>query len=263
MSIATVAPQASAQMSLGRLLNCYGTEAKYALLRSVRNPGFAVPTLAFPVLFYLLIGFLFGAFKSTDPNVPFFLFCGFATMAAMTPGMFGFGIGFALEREQGFFRYKRAIPMPPFASLFASIAMSALSTAIAVALMAIAALALDSVELSILQTLTVIAVVSLGSVPFCAIGLWIGSITSGRAAPAIANIAYLVLLYFSGLFIPLPEGIRSIVLGSPAFYLDQLALASIGAQNFILGSVAHHIVVLLGVTVLFLGLTARRLVRTG
>jgi ABC-2 type transport system permease protein len=263
MSVAIVAPQASGEMSFGRVLNCYATETKYAFLRSMRNPGFAIPTLAFPALFYLLIGFIFGAFKSTDPNVPFFLFCGFATMAAMTPGMFGFGIGFALEREQGFFRYKRAIPMPPFASLFASIAMSALSTGIAVALMAIAALALDSVDLSLGQILTVIAVVSIGSVPFCAIGLWIGSLTSGRAAPAITNVVYLILLYFSGLFVPLPDSIRSIVLGSPAFYLDQLALASIGATNFILGSALNHVIVLLGVTTLFLGLTSRRLVRVG
>ena len=263
MSIATVAPQTSGTMTFGRVLNCYATETKCALLRSLRNPGFAVPTLAFPTLFYLLIGFMFGAFKSTDPNVPFFLFCGFATMAAMTPGMFGFGIGFALEREQGFFRYKRAIPMPPFASLFASVAMSALSTALAVALMAIAALALGSVDLSLLQILIVIAVVSAGSIPFCALGLWIGALTSGRAAPAVANIVYLILLYFSGLFMPLPESIRSVALASPAFYLDQLALASIGAKNFIVGSPAMHVLVLLGVTVAFLGLTARRLARVG
>jgi ABC-2 type transport system permease protein len=250
-------------MPLQRLIHCYATEMKYSFLRLLRNPAFAIPTFTFPVLFYLLIGFIFGAFKSTDPNVPFFVFCGFATMAAMTPGMFGFGIGFALEREQGLLRYKRAVPMPPFASLFASIAMSAVSTALAVALMAIAALALGAVDLSVWQALTVIVIAAAGSVPFSAIGLFIGSLTSGRAAPAVTNIVYLVLLYFSGLFIRLPEGIRPVVIGSPAFYLDQLALASIGAQNFILGSAFNHILVLLGITVLFLSAAARRLARIG
>jgi ABC-2 type transport system permease protein len=263
MTVTTVAPHANVQMSLQRVVGCYLAEAKYAFLRFMRNPGFSVPTIAFPALFYLLIGFIFGAFDSKDPDVPFFLFCGFATMAAMTPGMFGFGIGFALEREQGLFRYRRAIPMPPFASLFASTAMSALSTAIAVLILAIAAAALDSVDLSMGQFATVLVVAALGSVPFCALGLWIGSITSGRAAPAVTNIFYLVLLYFSGLFIPLPEGIRQVVIASPAFYLDQLALASIGAKNFIVGSALNHVVVLLGITVLFLGLTARRLKRVG
>lgn len=263
MSVTTLAPLASSPMPFGRTLHCYLTETKCAFLRAVRNPGFAVPTLAFPVLFYLLIGFIFGAFKAEDPSVPFFLFCGFATMGAMTPGMFGFGIGFALEREQGFFRYKRAVPMPPFASLAASVAMSAASTGIGVALMAIAALALGTVDMSIPSFLAVIAIMSIGAVPFCALGLWIGSLTSGRAAPAITNVVYLVLLYFSGLFIPLPAAIRAIVLASPAFYLDQLALAAIGAQSFIIGSVLNHIAVLLGITVLFLALTARRLKHIG
>ncbi|HVF17380.1 MAG TPA: hypothetical protein VNA21_10720, partial [Steroidobacteraceae bacterium] len=151
----------------------------------------------------------------------------------------------------------------PFASLFASVSMSALSTAIAVLILAIAAAALDSVDLSIGQFAAVLVITALGSVPFCALGLWIGSMTSGRAAPAVTNIFYLVLLYFSGLFIPLPEGIRQVVIASPAFYLDQLALASIGAKNFIVGSALNHVVVLLGITVLFLGLTARRLKRVG
>ncbi|MBB6095430.1 ABC-2 type transport system permease protein [Povalibacter uvarum] len=263
MSITTVASQVNAPMPTSRVIHCYVTEAKYAFLRAIRNPGFSIPTLLFPLMFYLLVGFVFRAFQATDPNVSFFMFCGFATMAAMTPGMFGFGIGFALEREQGLFRYKRAVPMPPFAALLASVAMSVVSTAIAVTLMAGAALALGSVKLSILQVLTVVAVVSLGAIPFCSIGLWLGSICSGRAAPAITNVIYIVLIYFSGLFIPLPEGIRVVVLGSPAFYLDQLALASIGAQNFIVGSAVNHVVVLLGVTVLFLGLATRRLAREG
>lgn len=263
MSIATVAPQASAVMSGGRLVRCYLKEAQYAFTRLMRNPSFWIPTLLFPVLFFLLIGFLFGAFKSTDPNVPFFMFCGFATMAAMTPGIFGFGIGLALEREQGLFRYKRAVPMPAFASLFASVAMTFASVTIAVVLLSITALGVGAVKLSIGQVLSVLAVVSIGSIPFCAIGLFIGSMTSGRAAPAIANILYLVLIYFSGLFIPLPESIRAIVMGSPAFYLDQLALASIGAKNFMVGSAFTHILILLAITVVFLGLAGRRLAREG
>jgi ABC-2 type transport system permease protein len=263
MSIATVAPHSRAVMSPSRVIRCYLKETRYAFAKLLRNPSFWVPTLLFPVLFFLLIGFIFGAFKSKDPNVPFFMFCGFATMAAMTPGMFGFGIGLAIEREQGLFRYKRAVPMPAFASLFASVAMTVASVAIAVVLLSITALGLGAVKLSIGQVLSVLAIVSVGAIPFCAIGLFIGSLTSGRAAPAIANIFYLLLIYFSGLFIPLPEGIRPVVLASPAFYLDQLALASIGAQNFMVGSAMNHVLILLGVTVAFLGLAGRRLAREG
>ena len=263
MTIATLAPQRNAVMSPTRVLKCYFKESRYAFTRLMRNPGFWIPTLLFPVLFYLLIGFIFGAFKASDANVPFFMFCGFATIAAITPGIFGFGIGLALEREQGLFRYKRAVPMPAFASLFASVAMSVASVTIAVTLLSATALALGSVQLTFAQLLSVLGIVAIGAIPFCAIGMFLGSLSSGKAAPAIANIIYLLMIYFSGLFIPLPEGIRAIVMASPAFYLDQLALASIGAQNFIVGSALNHVAILLGITVLFLGLAGRRLAREG
>lgn len=248
-----------------RLANAYLMEAKYALLRMVRNPAFSIPTLAFPLFFYLLIGYLFGAFRNTNAtvDVPLYLFCGFATMAAMTPGMFGFGIGLALEREQGLFTMKRALPIPPFASLFGSVAMSMLSTLAATLLLAIAAYSLGLISLPFPKLLAVLAIIALGAIPFSAIGLWIGSLTSGRAAPAVANIVYLLLTYFSGLFIPLPESLRLVPLASPAFYLDQLALEAAGARSILIGGALNHVVALIAATVLFLGLAARRLERVG
>jgi len=263
MTIATLLSTADVPMSRQRLLNAYLTEAKYALLRFLRSPAFAIPTLLFPVLFYLLIGFLFGAFRSTNPNLPTYMFCGFATMAAITPGMFGFGIGLALEREQGLFLLKRALPLPPLASLAASVAMSVISSAIAVTLLAITALAFGTVQLPLWRVLAVIPIVALGAIPFSALGLLIGSIVSGRAAPAIVNIVYLVLLYFSGLFIPLPKAISAIVFGSPAFYLHQLALGGAGAANSMVGGAWVHVAVLAAVAVACITVARRRLARVG
>ena len=91
------------------------------------------------------------------------------------------------------------------------------------------------------------------------IGLFIGARVSGRAAPAFVNLAYLPLMYLSGLFFPLPEGIRWVAVFSPAFHLNQLALHAAGTPS-ILGP-AINIAALIGVTVLFTGLTVRRLTR--
>ena len=252
-------------MTSDRLLHAYYCEAKYAFVRFLRTPAFVIPTLLFPVFFYFLIGFVFGAFKAKNAvvDVPTFLFAGFATMGAMTPGMFGFGIGLAMEREQGLFTLKRALPMPPFASLLGSVAMSMLSTLLAVTLLAAVALAAGLIHLNAIQTLSLIATVSLGAVPFCAMGLLLGSLTSGRAAPAVVNIIYILLTYFSGLFVPLPKSLEFIAAGSPAFYLHQLALASAGSKNFMIGGALTHIAFLVGVTVLCLGVAARRLERVG
>lgn len=253
-------------MTGSRLLYAYYAETKYAFLRFLRNPAFSIPTLAFPVFFFFLVGYLFGAFKakSTVMDVPLYVFCGFVTMTAMTPGIFGFGIGFAQEREQGLLTLKRALPMPPSASLFGSVMMSMLSTLMAATILAIAASLTGIISLSIPGLLGVIVLSAVGAVPFSALGLLIGSLTSGRAAPAVANIIYLVLLYFSGLFIQLPKGISWIATLTPAFYLHQLELAAAGTKNFMIGGGAlTHVAILLGVTVLCLGLTTRRLERLG
>jgi ABC-2 type transport system permease protein len=250
-------------MDFRKTVRVYYLEAKYAFLRMLRNPAFSIPTLTFPLFFYLLIGFVFGAFRSPNKDVPLLLFCGFATMGAMTPGMFGFGIGLATEREQGLFTLKRALPMPPFASLFGSIVMSMLSTLAAGVVLAIVSVAMGILTIPPLKIAAVLAVATIGAIPFCAIGLWIGSWTSGRAAPAVINIIYILLTYFSGLFIPLRGSLEHVPLASPAFYLNQLALAAGGAPHYILGSLWNHVAILTGVTVVFLGLAARRLSREG
>jgi ABC-2 type transport system permease protein len=46
----------------------------------------------------------------------------------------------------------------------------------------------------------------LGSIPFCALGLMVGSLVKGSAATGYANLIYLPGCYLSGLFFPLPSG---------------------------------------------------------
>ena len=38
----------------------YALEAKYELLKVLRMPGYAIPSIAFPAMFYLLFGVMFG-----------------------------------------------------------------------------------------------------------------------------------------------------------------------------------------------------------
>ena len=59
----------AAQMSAKQVATVYFKESKYAFLRMLRNPAFAIPTFTFPIFFYLLIGFLFGAFRSRNATI--------------------------------------------------------------------------------------------------------------------------------------------------------------------------------------------------
>jgi ABC-2 type transport system permease protein len=95
-----------------------------------------------------------------------------------------------------------------------------------------------------------------GSVPFCALGLMIGSWASGRSAPAIVNLVFLPMIYLSGILIPLPASFAAIRHVSPAYHLDQLALGALGGA--LQRGVLTHVMVLAVMTVLFLGLCVWR-----
>ena len=250
-----------APMPLGRVVRAYLVEAKYESLRMLRAPAFAVPFLLVPVALYAFFGALAGSGSASNPNVPTFLYTGFSTFAAMGPAMFGFGLALALEREQGVFKLKRALPMPPPAYLFAKVLMAMFFTVLGAVSIAVAALALGRIQFSGARMVGILLILIAGTIPFCSIGLFIGARVSGRTAPAVVNVAYLAMVYLSGLFIPLPASVRWIALFSPAFHLNQLCLAMAGAGSILLQSM--HIAALAGVSVLFAGLTLRRLTREG
>ncbi len=256
-------------MPIGRVVGAYFAEAKFETLRMLRAPAFAIPFLLIPLALYLFFGVLMaGAGSETNPtrnpNAMYYIFTGFTVVGVMGPGLFGFGISIALEREQGLLRLKRALPMPPMAYLLAKMCMAMLFSALVSTAIAVAALLTSPMSLTPTQWLSVILIGVIGTLPFCAVGLFVGARVGGRAAPAFVNLVYLPMIYLSGLFFPLPESIRVIALFSPAFHLNQLALTVAGIPS-VLGASgpAMHVAALLGVTVLFTGLTIQRLSRQG
>jgi ABC-2 type transport system permease protein len=248
-------------MPKDRLLRAYLEEAKYDLVRALRTPGFSVPFLLLPVALYLLFGVvLFGDALRNDPKGALFTFTGFSVMGVMGPGMFGFGIFVAIDREQGLLTLKRALPMPPAAYLFAKVLMAMLFVAIVMVTM-IAAAPLGHLRLAAGQFLSVAVINVMGALPFSAIGLFIGTRASGKAAPAFVNLLYLPMIYLSGFLFPLPKSIQWIEFTSPAFYLNQLVLRAEGGSSH--GSATINVAVLLGVTLLLGPLAIRRLARLG
>ena len=96
--------------------------------------------------------------------------------------------------------------------------------------MTIAALAAGKLTLSPGGLIAMDAVLILGAVPFCAIGLFIGAYSSANAAPAYANLIYLPGLWLSGMFFPLPKFMQPWSVIWPAFHLNMSALAAGGMK---------------------------------
>ncbi len=250
-------------LPIRRVAQAYLAEVKQELRGTLRTAGFAIPFILVPVAIYILFGVVIaGSTIEPGSSLPNYLFCSFSAIAAIMPGLFSC-VPLATEREGNLLVLKRALPLPPGAMIVAKVVMAASVAAIAVTLVAVAALILGTVTLSPLQMLIIWAVMIVGTIPFSAIGLLLGSIVSASAAPAWGNLIFLPMMWLSGLFIPLPGSLEKWVVVWPAFHLNQLALGLAGVTGFIYVPVSLAAGVLIGVTVLCGGLAIRRLARVG
>ncbi len=255
MNTLAIAPP---RVSLPRI---YALEAKHEFLRLLRAPSFALPTLIFPAMFYLLFAVLFGN-QGGVFHAGVYLLATYGVFGAMSPGLFGFGVTVATDRERGWLTLKRALPMPPGAYLAAKLAMAMLFAVIIFTILGALATTLGGVRLPASAWLTLLAVDVLGVLPFCAIGLFIGSLVGASAAPAVANLIYLLMSFLSGLWMPLtilPVFIGKIAPLWPAYHLGRLALAAVGQAPG--ESVLPHVMALATFTIVFLALARRRLAR--
>jgi ABC-2 type transport system permease protein len=243
-------------MSSRWILLAYFKEAKYESLRMLRMPAFSIPFLALPVLLYLLFAVvLFGDAARSDVNTARFLFTAFSVFGVIGPAMFGFGSTVAIEREQGLLRFKRALPMPTAAYLLAKMLMAMFFASIIMVTLIVPALTLGHLSLSARQAAAVMLINILGILPFCALGLYIGTLVSGRSAPGFVHLIYQPMLYLSGLFFPLRGFLRLAAPVWPAFYLDQLALRAVGSSSR--GPVVLHVLVLAALMMVLAALAIR------
>jgi len=222
-----------------RALPAYLLEARYEFLRLLRTPSFAVPTLSFPPLFFLLFGLLL---NHGNAGAAHYLFATYSVFGVMAPSLFGFGVAVAIEREKGWLALKRVAPMPPGAYLLAKLVMAMLCAAIIYLVLAAMACTLGGVRLPAMQWLALGAVSVSGALPMCALGLIIGSRANASAAPAFVNLIYLPMSFLSGLWIPLsmlPHFLAQVAPLWPAWHLGQLALMTTGQATT--GGVGGHL----------------------
>jgi ABC-2 type transport system permease protein len=249
------------KMTFARVLGAYLSDAKYESLRLMRTPAFAMPILAMPILFYTLFGVVLNGGPGRPPGFADMMFVGWTVYGVMGPGLFGFGILVAVERNMGLLTYKRALPMPAGSYLAAKLMMAYVFAIVVMAMLVTAGLTYGHVTLAPLKLLAVAATMSLGVIPACALGLFIGAWAPASSASAIANIVYLGMAFLSGLFFPLSGVLHDVRAIWPTYHLKQLALAAAGAPSE--GTVASHAGVLAVVSGVLILLAARKLARRG
>jgi ABC-2 type transport system permease protein len=237
------------------MLRIHWMEFKTELLKMMRLPMYAIPTIAFPIIFYLLFGV--GLSRKTPPgamSVSAYLLATYGAFGVIGASLFGFGVGIAVERGQGWLQVKRATPMPLSAWFTAKLGMAVVFSAVIVLGLFLAGATMGNVRFPAEVWLSMFLVLIAGALPFCAFGLAIGYFAGPNSAPAIVNLIYLPIAFASGLWVPihmLPKAIQKIAPALPPYHFGQLALLQIGAGE---GSIGGHVLALALFTLLFLAL---------
>ena len=215
------------------LLRIYRLEAKLEFLKLLRMPAFAIPTITFPVLFYVFFGISFGSKIGGPISMATYLLATYGAFGVIGASLFGFGVGVAIERGQGWMLLKRASPMPVGAYFAAKIFMSLVFSGTILGLLYSLGAAFGNVELTATSWATMAAIHLAGTLPFCAMGLAIGYFAGPNSAPAIVNVLYLPMAFLSGLWVPiqgLPEILQKTAVALPPYHFAQLALKVLGAD---------------------------------
>ena len=241
------------------LLRIQALESWFELLRVLRTPAFAIPSLVFPVVFYVLFALVLPGQWANFQKATY-LFATYGVFGVIGPALFGFGVGLAIEREKGWLELKRVSPMPTFVYFIAKISMSLVFAFAVLCMLTVAAVGFGGVRIAPLVWLQLVATLMLGTLPFCAMGLWIGTLVKGQAAVALVNLVYLPMSVLSGLWIPLfalPQVLQKLAVAWPSWHLAQMALGVVGQVKDV--AYARHALVLLATTGVFLVLAAMRL----
>jgi ABC-2 type transport system permease protein len=178
----------------------------YEQLSFWRNPQSAVFTFLFPVVFLTVIGALFsGSGRSS-------YFDGLSVLQYYVPtiavlSVFGscygqLAVALAARRQNGILKRLRATPLPAWVYFVGLVAHCILVSVIDIALI-VGIGRLYGVPLPS-DWLPIIAMLVLGAVCFCALGVAVASvIANAEAAPAVAQLILFPLLFISGTYTPI------------------------------------------------------------
>jgi ABC-2 type transport system permease protein len=169
--------------------------AKEQTLQHLRAPGYLLPTLAMPGLFYFL-------FEGPDTQVALvtFLTASYAMWAILGVAFFQLGVGIAEERATPWERYLRTLPLSAGQRMAGRVLSVALFAAAAATVVIAEAHLVNPVHVAADRWLPWILALAAGGVVVALGGTAVGYWASPRAAIALATLAWLLLAYLGGLW---------------------------------------------------------------
>jgi ABC-2 type transport system permease protein len=212
---------------------------RFEIVRTLRNVRFLVMLIAFPVLLYLIYAKQHG--MSQGLTVATLLLVSMAVYSGMGSAMFASGPQLARERGNGWMRQLRISPIGTPGWFAAKLIQAILLIIPGLAVLIALALTYGHVHLGAGRLALLAAVLVLGAIPFCALGLVIGLMFDSQTAQVAQMITLLVLAFLGGIFIQwssLPHGMQLIGKMLPSYHLAQLGWNAAAGRPLDLTNVA-------------------------
>jgi ABC-2 type transport system ATP-binding protein len=200
------------------------------LSRTLRDGRYLLLAVIAPVGFYLLFSAVFGG-SSAGPNTTFGLpaakeiMVAMATFGAMWAALTATAPRLARDREGGWSGYLATTPLRAGQVLVGRIAAGLIVALPAVVAVGIAAVAAHGVTLAAWQWAADLGLLWIGTLPFVALGIAIGSLASSTVAFALSTGLWFAFAALGGLWVPpgtLSSGLRHFAAALPSY--NQAAL---------------------------------------
>lgn len=175
-----------------------------------RNPAAAVFTVAFPLLFLVVLTLLFGQGAVEVAGVPvttaLFFVPSIAAFGVVTACYTNVAMSVTIQRDAGLLKRVRGTPLPVSAWLGGRVVHAVLLGLLLVLICVGYGAAFEGLQLTVGAWPGIVLTVLVGSAAFAALGLAVtAAIPSADAASAIVNVTVLPLMFISDVFVPLHD----------------------------------------------------------
>ena len=176
-------------------------------------------TFLFPLVFLFAYA---GLIAHGNPNIVAYMFGPVITLNIMGSGFWGLGMQSVMQRERGSLRRYRLAPIRPRAMLLSNLLANYLLQLPTIGLLLFSAMVFFHMPMKI-GWVTLLVLVTVGTFAFGGFGLTIGSVANTmQEAQIYNNVAWVTLLFLSGVTFPLPmlpHWIQRVAMFFPSTYL--------------------------------------------
>jgi ABC-2 type transport system permease protein len=200
--------------------------------RSLRNRRYLVLAIGFPVVFYLLFTRILTGGAALDADDRSFFMVSMAAYGAIGAAL-SVAVRISMERSSGWTRLLRVTPLPPLGYSLTKLATAYLTAIPSIVLVMAAGAVANGVTLPASTWLATFAVLTLGVLPFAALGVAIGYVFDESTAQLIFTISFVGLAILGGLWTPIsqfPDTLATIGRMLPSYHFANLGWSAVAGR---------------------------------